>query len=66
VLSVDCPKNAASNLKSKANSGSCLNAMLPAPPDERTTAREDQAGQTSANGGIGDGGRTGKLAQGSH
>jgi hypothetical protein len=35
---------AARNAKSGANSGGRLSASLPAPPNEKTTARDDQAG----------------------
>jgi hypothetical protein len=32
-----------------------LSAPLPVPPQEKTTARDDQAGQSIADGGAGDG-----------
>ena len=44
---------AARNAKSGANSGSRLSASLPVPPREQAAAREDQAGQSSADGGAG-------------
>jgi hypothetical protein len=50
---------AARNAKSGANSGERLNATRAAPPNEKARGGEDQAGQSSADGGGGDRGWSG-------
>ena len=48
LLRAGGPQKLPRNAKSGANSGSRLSAPFAAPPNEKATAREDQAGQTGA------------------
>jgi hypothetical protein len=55
LLRAGGPQKLPRNAKSGANSGSRFSASLVAPPSEQAAAREDQAGQSSADTGTRDG-----------